>query len=74
MSNPGVPSVGRMVHFHDDEVSDQPMAAIITYVREHASVDLTVFVPLGSGSGYIQNVPYEREPGTSGTWSWPPRV
>lgn len=67
------PSVGRIVHLHRKQMSDQPIAGIINYVHAESRVDVTAFLNQGSGSGLITHVPYSREP-QEGHWSWPPRV
>lgn len=75
------PTIGRIVHFHDE---GGPYAAIVTAVRtagESASgfsapvvVDLATF---GSRSLYFHRDVREHEgslPAIPGTWTWPPRV
>ena len=82
------PSVGRIVHYYpSDELDGEglapgPLAAIITGLRADSSVVLSVLPPmpftdtLGNTRGSLCVVATrgEGEPGTPGTWCWPPRV
>lgn len=61
------PSVGRVVHLKDGDVS---LAAIVTKVWSDTCVNLAFFTEGGSCSPRT-SVLYGEGPGE---WSWPPRV
>jgi hypothetical protein len=61
------PSIGRIVHFHDE---GGPYAALITAVNDDGSVELVTF---GRNSFYFQHG-VQAGSGEPGTWTWPPRV
>ncbi len=64
-----LPTVGRVVHYHDVS-GGEPWSAIVTAVHPTAVVDLTVFPP--------RRPPFERADvafgDKPGQWSWPPRA
>lgn len=65
------PSVGRVVHFHEE---GGPYPALITAVNEDGSVELATF---GKNSLYFQHgvheLPAPNAP-MKGVWTWPPKV
>ena len=62
----------RIVLFNDGQGDEVP--AIITKVHgdEQDKVDLTVFVSRETGTGWINDVPFEASKGPH--WRWPDRV
>lgn len=73
MSNDQKPSIGRIVHFHEE---GGPYAAIVTAINPDGTVELAT---LGRNSLYYQhNIPFsgasEGKENSKGTWSWPPRA
>lgn len=65
------PSVGRMVHFHED---GGPYPAIITALNDNGTVELATF---GRNSLYFQHNVSAGGPDAAtpskGCWTWPPR-
>jgi hypothetical protein len=72
MHMPQTPSIGRIVHFHEE---GGPYSAIITAVNTNGTVELATF---GKNSLYFQHeVPAGGPEGTEpskGCWTWPPRA
>lgn len=66
------PSVGRIVHYVDLDINEEPIAALITKVDDLGAVDLTVFPP-GGAPLFREDVQHD-EDGPDRTWHWPPRV
>jgi hypothetical protein len=71
------PSVGRIVHFYQQNTDENPIPALVIGVYDDSGkVDLTVF----GRSRFAEpttmpgiDVPYSEAP-KKGHWSWPPRV
>ncbi len=61
------PTVGRIVHYHTH--LGVTVAAIVTWINEDESVNLTMFAPMGATEGRIG----VKQGNESGCWSWPPR-
>ena len=66
------PSVGRIVHYHDETPFAPPLAAIVTAVITTHTVALTVF-DTDRPSYNVARVPASETP-KAGHWCWPPRV
>lgn len=64
------PTVGRIVHYQSFK-SPEPVAAIITSVREDQVVDLVAFQPNGDTIPH-RFIAYSETP-EEGYWNWPPR-
>lgn len=65
------PSIGRIVHFHDD---GGPYAAIVAAVNDDGTLELAT---LGRNSLYFQHGVHEAaDPSAPAkrTWTWPPRA
>ncbi|MBJ6360827.1 hypothetical protein ACFOQM_05880 [Paenibacillus sp. GCM10012307] len=61
------PSIGRIVHYHDDK--GKALAAVIVAVVDDV-VNLAVWNEFGH-QFHVLNVKHGEEPGE---WNWPPRV
>jgi hypothetical protein len=66
------PSVGRIVHYYDEDGAG-PIAAIITKVTDGDKVSLTSFGTYGTGPREHSAVPQRALPGKN-CWDWPPRL
>lgn len=73
-------TIGRIVHFFDEDLRDYgpnhtgPYAAIVTFVHNEMTIDLTVFPSHVFTSRSQASV--ERDAGDRGVrmwWAWPPR-
>ncbi|AUS34617.1 hypothetical protein C1M55_28215 [Rhodococcus qingshengii] len=72
---PTQPTVGRIVHYTDDE-SRPPLAAIITAVDDYTDegrVFLHLFDPSGTRLCELSRIPFSQTP-KAFHWSWPPRT
>lgn len=74
------PTIGRIVHFFDEDLKDYgpnhagPYAAIVTFVHNETTIDLTVFPSHVFTSRSQTSV--ERDAGDRGArmwWQWPIR-
>lgn len=70
-----LPTVGRTIHYFENDKVDEPMAAIITgvYGDEEQTVDLSAFQRKQASPLVGVKVPHSSSP-KRGHWSWPPRV
>lgn len=60
---------GRIVHYNDHQLKNQPLAAIVTDVNGDNHLDLAYFEPDGS-MHIATDVPYSRDIKPH-TWAWP---
>lgn len=63
------PTIGRVVWFHPNETADV-LAAIVTYVHDDKTVNLTVFSKHGHPSGVTIVPLYQNEPNEERPASW----
>jgi hypothetical protein len=67
------PTVGRVVHFYQQDDSD-PIAAMIVKVNGDLSVNLKLFASVDDLDDWFAENVHRSEKPAKDHWSWPPRV
>lgn len=66
------PSIGRIVHYSDDQGTACNAAVVTAVIESNAGhVALRVFPAEMLADEWLSDVPYSATPGHIGTWHWP---